>query len=297
MARMQAQAIHDPFQLFLETAANIYSDSFLYMNAYNRDEVPSASQGNWVRFYAWDLHKEPRREITLGDNGRVGGELQHSILRVVNYHHNWLLVSAYEGLDRFLKDIFAGIGLHEPSYWRGSDLNGVDLSAMDLPAIKKRVRCTIGRQGTKEIMNHIRHVFQLNDGCRNNSQESLAACSPRFWRGVAEVFRHHIVHSEGRFYGPEERFFNKASEATGESFIGCSDSVVNNRKQFKRFLHGLDSEVTEIWTVDQSLLRSKAPGAHAPFRFLMTGITTFALLVYSCICDKLDIERSSIFSS
>lgn len=211
MSTIHHQAIHDPFQQFWETTANIYSDSFQYMHAYLKNEIPSPSQEMWVRFYAWDLYQEPPREIALGDNGRVGEQLRKSIVRNVNFHHNWLLVSAYESLERFLKDIYAGIGLNDHSLWRPCDLQGINLSNMDLTSIKAQVRQTIGRHGATDIVNVLRNEFQLNDGTRNQNHHSLAYCSLRFWFGAAELLRHAIVHSEGCIYDTEQNIFCSVS--------------------------------------------------------------------------------------
>ncbi len=144
-------------------------------------------------------------------------EKEHALIENLNRQYCWLLVSAYESYESFLKELYACMGFLDTALWQCNDYGSVSPSQVNklrLQWFKDRVRDRANpkfREGVSYVLQRFRNTFHsiasyekttlssgrmslYSDGLLHHSVDTLPLAMTCH---LAEKLRHAIVHNQG----------------------------------------------------------------------------------------------------
>jgi len=89
-----------------------------------------------------DVTKKPIIHFSLGRKDIKFHEKEHALIENLNRQYSWLLVSAYEDYERFLKELYACMGFLDRTFWQCDDYGSIsisDIGSLKLAWFKQRV--------------------------------------------------------------------------------------------------------------------------------------------------------------
>jgi hypothetical protein len=195
----------------------------------------------------------------------------------------WLLVTAFELHERFLKDLYAAIGYLNPSLWQDRDFGGESVmgaSDKELIWFASQVRRT-ARNGCGGILAQIRTEFPDFAKYEKTKWVDREYTDFKFWRSVIEYFRHLVVHSRGMT--DEEDFWCGISRSTGCSMQGNRDGVIRRKSAVARFTTQVDGQRLLQLASDSAMNKTAYHGVDSRFEGLLGILVDYACLAYSCV--------------
>ncbi len=164
-----------------------------------------------------DVTRKPAIRFPFGGKSIKVAEKEHALLENLNRQYCWLLVSAYESYESFLKVLYACMGFLDTALWQCNDYGSVSPSQVNklrLQWFKDRVRNRANpnfREGASYALHRFRKTFPsiasyentmlssgrmslYSDGFLHHSFDTLPlAMTCR----LVEKLRHEIVHNQG----------------------------------------------------------------------------------------------------
>ena len=163
-----AQALNAVLLSFGESIASYRFASYLSCKTFNEAKEKLDSQINkysvnlWAAASASDVRKSPRALIEIGAKGASNEQVLKTLSDNHNHQNLWIMVSAFEAYEKFLKDLYGALGYLDQSLWRCEDFGNIKISQLndkDKTWFVDRVRQTIAINSTKKITARLRDNF------------------------------------------------------------------------------------------------------------------------------------------
>lgn len=167
----------------------------------------------WAAMSAMDVRAWPPTSIAIGGKQAQDEQFIEFLVENLNGQHLWLLVQAFEALEKHYKDFYGALGYLDTNLWFCDDMGHTrvpDIPMNDLSWFQGQVRKTIARHNVDGILKNLRALFPQFATIETN-EVNLA-----LWFNVAAFFRHLIVHGQAQI--PEADLVPKLTKATGHSF-------------------------------------------------------------------------------
>jgi hypothetical protein len=243
---------------------------------------PNAATGHrfrhmWAAMPAMDVRQWPPTSIAIGGRQAQDDEFISMLIENLNGQLLWLLVQAFEGIEKHYKDFYAALGYLDENLWQCADFGNAripELAGFPLTWFQDQVRRTVGRHNVDGILNNLRRLFPAFAAAETN-QIDLG-----LWFDAAAFFRHMIVHGQARI--PEAELIPRLAEATGHSFTGHTREVaLRNWSMVSHFeLHG---GIYTLWLVDRNRVRPPYHGLDDRFDRLLNKLASHAALTYATV--------------
>ena len=232
----------------------------------------------WAAMTATDVRGNDPVWISIGGRRAQDEEFVAMLVENLNGQLLWLLVQAFEAIEKFYKDFYGALGYLDERLWQCADFGNVRLS--DLPELslswhQEQVRRTIGKHNVDGILNSIRHVFPTFAAAETNAMRNVDLA---LWFDAAAFFRHMIVH--GRASIPEVDLVPRLTEATGQSFTGKDESVIMRKWSMVSHFE-LEHGVYSLWLVDRTQLRPPYHAVGHRFERLLHELASHSALAYA----------------
>jgi hypothetical protein len=235
--------------------------------------------GLWVALPLADLSAPTTQWEAVGKRKAEEDELRAILIENLNTQHQWLLVEAFEALEKYLQDLYGVLGYLDRSLWRCSDFGDItpsEISKNDLDWHKQQVRKRFKRN-TKEIRKRLNDTITdvhkyLSRNCRQRDYNFLIGC--------IETLRHIIVHSSGQI--SRDDLFQDVNKNTSNSLTGNSKVIEDNR----RFLESLvdssaGSSVVKILLINKECTEPPFHYLNRPFVEVLQHLVSYGGLLYS----------------
>ena len=241
--------------------------------------IGSPIMGLWVALPFVDLSAPQVQWEAVGKKKAEEDELRGILIENLNTQHQWLLVKAFEAVEKYLQDLYGVLGYLDRSLWRCSDFGEITPSAIsknDLDWHKQQVR-EKNKRNTKEIRKRLNDtiidVYQyLSSNCRRRDYNFLIGC--------IEELRHVIVHSSGRI--SEDDLFQKVNKNTSNALTGNSKVLEANRRFLKSLIDSsVGSSVVEIVLINKANTVQPFHFLNRPFIDLLEHLISYGGLLYS----------------
>lgn len=242
-------------------------------------DIKTSVMGLWVALPIVDLTAQKTEWFSAGSEKSEEDELLSTLIHNLNTQHQWLLVEAFEALEKYLKDLYGTLGYLDRSLWRCSDFGGItpkEISGNDLMWHKNQIRKTI-KNNTKEIRKRlVDSIAGLSDYLSNNCRR----CDYNFLISSIETIRHIIVHLSGVVSWDD--LLDAISKNTGESLTGTKDGPESRRK----FLHSIvessaDGSMIEITLINKANIKPPFHQVNRPLLNLIEHLGSYGALLYS----------------
>jgi len=234
-----------------------------------------------------DLSNEEARIVPLKATVARGDGLLGNLNDALNDQLSWILVGLIEAHERFLKDLYAAIGYLESGLWPPKHLKSSSggfccLSrnrtppSRDYEFYSSQAR-TIAQSNCSPILNQLRAVFPRF--AQFEKTRWISSETDRFWRDVAELFRHLIVHQHGE--EKDAKFWKSINKKTGRSVSGRKESVLRLRVAVYGFLKK-DDDVVRIRLIKDNRVGAPANQSlvDGPFRRMFEAVLNHCFLAY-----------------
>lgn len=230
----------------------------------------------WNAAPAVDLTSDACRAFSIGAQKAEDEELLAILVSNLNYQHLWLFVNAYEIYETYFKDLYGALGYLDRKIWRGCDFGKAredQIKSKQLAWFQEQVRRTVAKHNIKEILSALRSGLDHFERFEQRNPLSLDVC---FWTGVATLFRHVIVHSNGHIIDSD--LVPALQEHTGHSFSGSSSGRMKLTavRKYLRKRH----EHWELWLIDERRLKPPYHFVNKPLFDMVEILTNHACLAY-----------------
>lgn len=235
--------------------------------------------GLWVALPMVDLSAPKTQWEAVGKRKAEEEELRAILIENLNTQHQWLLVEAFEALEKYLQDLYGVLGYLDRSLWRCSDFGDItpsEISKNDLDWHKQKVRKSIKRN-TKEIRKRLNDTIidvhkYLSCNCRRRDYNFLIDC--------IETLRHVIVHSSGQI--SRDDLFQAVNKNTANSLTGNSKVQEAHRQFLKSLIDSSGgSSVVEIVLINKANTVPPFHFLNRPFIDLLEHLISYGGLLYS----------------
>ena len=242
-------------------------------------DLDTSVMGLWVALPVVDLTAPKTEWFSAGKRKAEEDELLATLIRNLNTQHQWLLVEAFETLEKFLKDLYGALGYLDRSLWRCSDFGNItptEISGNDLEWHKNQVRKTV-KHDTKEIRKRLSDTI---DGVSNYLSSNCRRRDYGFLIGCVETLRHVIVHSSGQISWKD--LLKAVSKNTGESLTGNTEGP-ESRRQFLNSIveSSMDGSVVEITLINKANIHPPFHNVNNPLLDLLEHLGSYGALLYS----------------
>lgn len=227
---------------------------------------------------ARDLTHPQMQLITLGGRHGDRDSITQRFPSTLNAQLRWLLVSAYEAYERYLRDFYAVLGYCDSNLWRLSDFGSShtikDVSRMSLNDFRALLR-EPGNIRPKKIRTLLAHRFGniQRFQSRNSIDFGEEAVSHKEYIDLIEILRHVIVHEDS--HALPDNFFDRLQYVWKRT-----DSPSPKLRALILHTHfRKDGLAWEVWLAEDS--RSPVSDTHArPFGMLVERLGSHACLLY-----------------
>ncbi len=232
----------------------------------------------WAAMTATDVRGDDPVWIAIGGRQAQDEEFVAMLVENLNGQLLWLLVQAFEAIEKFYKDFYGALGYLDERLWQCADFGNVrlpELTALSLSWHQDQVRRTIGKHNVDGILNSIRRVFPSFAAAETNVTRNVDLA---LWFDAAAFFRHMIVH--GRASIPEADLVPRLTEATGQSFTGKDKSVIMRKWSMVSHFE-LHNGVYSLWLVDRATLRPPYHAVASRLERILHELASHAALAYA----------------
>lgn len=245
-----------------------------------KQRQPNAATGHrfrnmWAAMPAMDVRQWPPISIAIGGRQAQDEEFIFMLIENLNGQLLWLLVQAFEAIEKYYKDFYGALGYLDNNLLQCSDFGNVripELADLSLVRYQEQVRRIIGRHNVDDILNNLRRVFPAFAKAETNHIDL------KLWFDAAAFFRHMIVHERACI--PKAELLPRLAKATGHSFTGHTQEV--KKRFFLMVSHfELQSDTYSLLLIDRNCLRSPYTGLNDRFDRLLNKLSSHAALTYA----------------
>lgn len=186
-------------QMLMHTYKTVRRGEIITFDAINK-VYTHTSIGNWYHGVGVEDITDTNRSLEI-IAARIG--TKNSIIkwfpRLLNSQIRWLLVTAFEAYERFLKELYAILGYCDRNLWRCSDF-GNNLSLKNISSLSMADFRSIVRQSAelqpRKIRTLVAHRFGNIQRAQSKNSIIFANEIITYWEYVSfiELIRHIIVH-------------------------------------------------------------------------------------------------------
>ena len=235
----------------------------------------------WVAAPAHDLTKPSSYSIAIGGQAASDDELLDVLVDHLESQHRWLLVEAYEAYERFLKNLYAGLGYLDRELWRCSDFGEIppgSITHQKIDWFRDRVGKGIGKHGIKDILSRLRSAFPQFKTFE--TKNSLRVDFSKHVR-IIGLLRHIVVHGSSRcLFSTLESEFEKQ---TGLALKGKIKAALIGRYVL------LDGEECVVTALDRQRLTPPYHFLNKPLTAAVEALSSHACLAYMQAISHFDL--------
>lgn len=236
--------------------------------------------GLWVALPVVDLTLPKQKWFCVGREKAEEDELLSTLISNLNTQHQWLLVEAFETLEKYIKDIWGALGYLDKSLWQCSDFGDImpsEIGRMNLGWHISQVRKATAKHNTKIIREHLRDRIK---GISDYESSNCRGYDYSFIIGFIEALRHIVVHSSGET--SLQDLYNIVSKQTGKSLNGNKEGPTSLRCFVDGFAGTLHfTSKAEITLINKENIKEPFHQVNAPLLSLLEHLGCYGALLYT----------------
>jgi hypothetical protein len=242
--------------------------------------LPSSVIGLWVALPIVDLTSPDQKWFCIGKEKAEEDELLATLVSNLNTQHQWLLVEAFEVLEKYIKDIWGALGYLDKSLWQCSDFGDItpsEIGGMNLQWHMTQVRKTTAKHNTKKIREHLRNRIA---GISEYESSNNRGYDYSFIIGCIEALRHIIVHSSGEM--SLQYLYDTVGKHTGKSLEGNKEGPTSLRRFVDKFTEAQRSaSKAEIMLINKENIKKPFQQVNNPLLSLLGHLGCYGALLYT----------------
>ena len=256
-------------------------ESIVKAKKFRKDEILQHSViGLWVALPVVDLTLPKPEWFCIGGEKAEEDELLSTLISNLNTQHQWLLVEAFEALEKFIKDIWGALGYLDKSLWQCSDFGDImpsEIGRMNLYWHVSQVRKTTAKHNTKIIREHLRNRIA---GILDYESSNCRRYDYSFIIGCIEALRHIVVHSSG---GTSlQDLYDIVTKQTGKSLKGNKEGPTSLRYFVDRFTETQRfTSKAEITLINKENIKEPFVQVNQPLLYLLQHLGCYGALLYT----------------
>jgi len=266
---------------FVNNSFKQLKKSIVKAKKFRKDEnLQHSVSGLWVALPVVDLTLPKPEWFSIGREKAEEDELLSTLISNLNTQHQWLLVEAFEALEKFIKDIWGALGYLDKSLWQCSDFGDImpsEIGRMNLDWHMSQVRKTTAKHNTKIIRKHLRDriagiLFYESSNCREYDYSFIIGC--------IEALRHIVVHSSGRT--SLQDLYDIVTKQTGKSLKGNKEGPTSLRcfvDSFTETQHATSK--AEITLINKENIKEPFHQINHPLLSLLEHLGCYGTLLYT----------------
>lgn len=195
---------------------------------------------------AMDVRKNPPQEITLSGAHAMDEEFIDILVNNLNNQHLWLLVQAFEAIEKYYKDFYGALGYLDENLWQCEDFGKVrlsDVKAKDLLWFQNQVRETKKLRNVDAILKKLHQIFPAIDKALALAKTKGIDLEFNF-KAVA-FFRHKIVHEKASILEKE-----LIQQFEDNKIVEKNSPWTDNLKSWVHYHFKLQNGIYTIWMID-----------------------------------------------
>jgi hypothetical protein len=242
--------------------------------------LPNSVIGLWVALPIVDLTSSKQEWFSIGKEKAEEDELLATLISNLDTQQQWLLVEAFEVLERYIKDIWGALGFLDKSLWQCSDFGDImpsEIGRMNLQWHMTQVRKTIAKHNTKKIREYFRNKIT---GIGEYESSNNRGYDYSFIVGCIEALRHIIVHSSGEM--SLQSIYDTIEKQTGKSLDGNKESPLSLRHFVDNFIKTQRiSSKAKITLINEKNIREPFHQVDKPLLSLLEHLGCYCALIYT----------------
>ena len=254
----------------------------IYLSKQRRKDnnLPFPVIGLWVALPIVDLTSSGLNWFCIGKEKAEEDELLATLISNLNTQHQWLLVEAFEVLEKYIKDIWGALGYLDKSLWQCSDFGDImpsQIGGMNLRWHMIQVRKSTAKHNTKKIREHLRNRIS---GIAEYELSNNRGYDYSFIIGCIEALRHIIVHLSGEM--SLQNLYDTVSKHTGQSLKGNKEGPTSLKHFVDKFIETQQlTSKSEIMLINKENIKKPFHEINKPLLSLLEHLGCYGALLYT----------------